>query len=197
MKNLDNKKWMTLGAIALVVVIVGALALTLNGSNLQGYLKAPLQAGNNRLTNTSSKLKLKPISAEPIPNINYKINLTSPSDYTEVGPAQNVTFTWNSNVPSGNGYSLNFNCNQNGWPTVSIDSYGFMQNSFGLTPIEAPGLSAALNTSNFYSPYMAATYNETAVDMNKPVYCLWNINSSPQTYIASKQTWHLKINPAQ
>lgn len=68
MKNLDSKKWMTLGAIALVVVMVGALALTLNGSSLQGALKVyrPSSSINNYQINKYSG-GLKPYSPEPKP----------------------------------------------------------------------------------------------------------------------------------
>lgn len=188
MKKLKDNKVLMYGAMALVVVMVGALALTLNGSSFQGYLG---KVSSDRMGS------LRPISAEPLPAARYHINLKSPVDNYQATAKESLRFTWDSNVPSNNGYSLNFNCSQNGYPNVSIDSYGFMQNSWGLTPVEAPGLFATLNASEFYSQYLAATYKEAAVDPTKPVYCLWNVNSSPQVYIASKQTWHLKINPAK
>lgn len=77
MKNLDKNKWMTLGAIALVVVMVGALALTLNGSSLQGYLnlrKSPPADGKGQLPPPEVKgadgkggIILKPLTFEPGP----------------------------------------------------------------------------------------------------------------------------------
>lgn len=77
MKNPDKNKWMTLGAIALVVVMVGALALTLNGSSLQGYLnlrKSPPADGKGQVPPPELKgadgkggIPIKPFTIEPKP----------------------------------------------------------------------------------------------------------------------------------
>jgi len=68
---------MTLGAIALVVVMVGALALTLNGSSLQGYLnlrRSPAADGKGQvpppeLNGADGKggIPIRPLTFEPGP----------------------------------------------------------------------------------------------------------------------------------
>jgi hypothetical protein len=190
--------------VAVIAAVVGVTIIAnTEGDQLQGYMRL----GAVRIQTPAQKVKkvTRPVTSEagptnvvqPNPNSKYTINLLSPADYSEMNAPRDINFTWSSNVPSGNGYSINFNCSQSGYPNVEIDSIGWMQTSFGLLPIESLGLSGTINTSRFYDFYMAATYKEAAVDTTKPIYCLWNVNSSTKVYMPSKKTWHFKINPAR
>lgn len=67
MKKPSEKNIIALGVIGLIVVMAGALALSLNGSSLQGYLRMSAPAIQRQPMNNNGIKPYKPQSPEPAP----------------------------------------------------------------------------------------------------------------------------------
>lgn len=142
-----------LGAISLIVVMVAALALSLNGSSFQGYMRG-------------SYFK-KPI-------LTPSIALVDPTDSTTVNIGTDVHYSWNPsgiNFGATDSYAVQMVCANDNYPSTPDWTHSLSQFVYyGQTDLTlAMFPTTGINTSkDVYCLWRAAWYQGESSSSNQP-----------------------------